>query len=69
MTSKEITIHLEHGRMTSWWILELLGTSGFFMLISPSGDVVSTRGLTVRASGPLAWSSQGWRMPVVQCLV
>lgn len=54
MTSKEITIQIENGRMTSWWLLDLLGTSGFLMLISPFGDVVSIRGLTVTASGPLA---------------
>lgn len=55
--------------MTSWWILDLLGTSGFFMLISLSGDIVSTQGLTVTASGPLAWSSQGWKRPVVPCVL
>lgn len=53
MTSKEITIQLENGRMTSWWLLDLLGTSGFFMLISLVGEVVSIRGLTVTASGSL----------------
>lgn len=40
MTSKDITIQLENGQMISCWLLDSLGTSCFFMLISPFGDVV-----------------------------